>query len=280
MGNDMDDEETSAQPASDGAGVIPGSRTPLARILAQETDYFTCISTAEQRPGWTLFHNKNLIGRLDPNHAGDFRAAEGTGETIAHEIIAFYQAVGGPPTAYVDALARPRDLAMRLLQAGFQEWPGATADLMLYVGPDDERASPAAVDIVRTDQEKADWATVVAEEATTEERQLLHRQHTTEISDPRMTAYLARVDGRPASRCELLSSKGLGRVEAVRTLARYRRHGLAAAVVRQAVLDSLARGNEITYIYAEPGGQAQRLYERLGFRTVATKVIRGFIWWG
>ena len=113
-----------------------------------------------------------------------------------------------------------------------------------------------------------------------EERQLLHRLYTTEISDPRMTAYLARVGGHPASRCELLSSKGLGRVEAVRTLAAYRRHGLAAAVVRQAVQDSLARGNEITYIYAEPSGQAQRLYERLGFRTVASKVIRGFIWWG
>ena len=260
--------------------MIPHAHTPLARILAHDTDYFTCVATAEQRAGWTLFHNRSLVGRLDPNHAGDFRAAEGTGDAIAQEIIAFYKAFGAPPTAYVDLLATPHDLVSCLLRAGFHEWPGATADLMLYVGPDDERPSSNAVDIVQTGQDRAGWASVLDEGASVEERRLLAGLYLKEISDPRMVAYLARVDGRPTSRCELLSSKGLGRVEAVRTLAAYRRRGLAAAVVRRAVQDSLARGNEMTYIYAEPNGRPQQLYGRIGFRTVARSVIRGYIWWG
>ena len=42
-------------------------------------------------------------------------------------------------------------------------------------------------------------------------------------------------------------------------------------------MESLARGNGLTYVYAEPDGAAQRLYDRLGFRTVARDAIRGFI---
>ena len=257
--------------------VIPNTWTPLARILAHETDYWSCIATVEQRAGWKLFHNRSLIGRLDPNHAGDFRAAEGTGATIAREIIAFYRTLGAPPVAFVDVLATPHDLVARLVEAGFQEWPGAAADLMLYVGPDAERPSSAAVTIARTEQDKAEWAAVIEEGVDAETRRLLQDLYTMELSDSRITAYLARLDGRPAGRCKLFACDGLGRVEAVRTLVPYRGRGLAAALVRQAVRDSLARGNDLTYIYAEPNGDAQRLYDRLGFRTVAKKVIRGFI---
>jgi GNAT superfamily N-acetyltransferase len=256
---------------------IPPSQTPLERILAHETDYWTAIAAPEPRPGWLLFHNKALVPRLDPNHAGGFRAAAGTAEQIVQEIIAFYQALGATPAAYVDVLATPADLVPALLQAGFQEWLWAANDLMLYVGPDEERPSSAAVTLVRTDQDRAYWANVIQEEAGGKERQLLYQLYLAQISDPRMTGYLACVDGRPASRCELFSCNGLGRVEAVRTMALYRGRGLAAALIRQAVQDSLAQGNQLTYIYAEPNGAPQRLYHRLGFRTVAANATRVFI---
>jgi ribosomal protein S18 acetylase RimI-like enzyme len=262
----------------DGApAVVPSARTPLARVLAHETAYWTCVAAAEPRAGWTLFHNAALAGRIDPNHAGDFRAAEGTGADIVAEIVAFYRALGAPPAAYVDALATPRDLVPSLLAAGFREWAGATSDLMLYIGPDAERPSSHAVAVVRTDQERAEWAGVVEEEADADTRRRLHRLYTTALADPRVTAYLVRVGGHLAGRCTLFSADGLGRVEAVRTLAAYRGRGLAAAVVRRAVGDSLARGNDLTYVYAEPNGAAQRLYDRLGFRTVARNAILGFI---
>ena len=257
--------------------VIPSVGTPLARILAHEAVYWTCVAAAEPRAGWTLFHNASLAGRIDPNHAGDFRAEEGTGTTIVQEIVAYYRALGVPPAAYVDALATPSDLVPCLLEAGFREWAGATSDLMLYDGPDAERPSSHAVAVAHTEQDMADWAALVEEDADAETRRLLRRLYATEIADPRVTPYLARVDGRAAGRGTLFSSDGLGRVEAVRTAAPDRGRGLAAAVVRSAVQDSLARGNELTYVDAEPGGAAQRLYDRLGFRTVTTCAIWGFI---
>ena len=272
MGRDDRGARRAAAPAA-----TPSDQTPLARVLAHEAACWTCVAAVEPRPGWALFHNAALVGRIDPNHAGDFRAGEGTGAAIAREVVAFYEALGAPPAAYVDALATPRDLVPCLLAAGFREWAGAANDLMLYVGPDAGRPSAHAVAVVRTDRERADWAAVVEEEADAETRRALRRLYATELADPRVTAYLARVDGRAAGRCLLFSADGLGRVEGVRTLAAYRGRGLAAAVVRRAVAESLARGNALTYVYAEPDGAAQRLYDRLGFRTVARHAIRGFI---
>jgi ribosomal protein S18 acetylase RimI-like enzyme len=263
-------------PKSDAApGSIAGGTTPLARILAHDAAYWTCIATPERRDGWTLFHNRDLVPRIDPNHAGDFRAPEGSGPAIARQIVDFYRALGATPAAYVDLFATPHDLPLHLEQAGFREWPDWANDLMLYVGPDEGHPSLNVIETVQTEEQRDDWASVVQDEADDTERALLRRLYRGEIADERVTAYLARIDGLPASRAELLASDGLGRVEAVRTLTAYRGRGLAAAVVRQAVRDSLHHGN-LTYIYAEPGGDAQRLYHRLGFRTVATNLIRAW----
>jgi ribosomal protein S18 acetylase RimI-like enzyme len=258
-------------------GPIARGTTPLARILAHDAAYWTCIATPERRDGWTLFHNRDLVPRIDPNHAGDFRAPEGSGPAIAREIVDFYRALGATPAAYVDLFATPHDLPLHLEQAGFREWPDWANDLMLYVGPDQAHPSPTPIETVHTEQQRDDWARIVQDEADDAERALLRRLYRAEIGDERVAAYLARVAGRAASRAELFASDGLGRVEAVRTLTAHRGRGLASAVVRHAVRESLHHGN-LTYIYAEPGGDAQRLYHRLGFRTVATNLIRAWVW--
>ena len=258
---------------------IPTSTTPLALIFQHETLYWSCISTVEQRDGWVAFHNQRFLSRIDPNHAGEFRARVGQSPAIVQDIIEFYQALGAVPAAYVDLLTTPEDLLFHLRQANFQEWAGALADLMFYLGPDVAPPTTVAVEVVETDTAKEAWASIVGNEDDLDAHAQARLQdlYRTQISDPRMLAYLIRVDGEPASRCQLFSCQGLGRIEAVRTSTPYQGQGLAAAVVRQALSDSLQE-NRITYIYAEPGSKAQRLYHRLGFRTVAQKAICGFLW--
>lgn len=258
---------------------ISTSITPLALIFQHETLYWSCISTVEQRDGWVAFHNQRFLSRIDPNHAGEFRARVGQSPAIVQDIIEFYQALGVVPAAYVDILTTPEDLIFHLRQANFQEWDGALADLMFYIGPDAAPRTTVAVEVVETDIAKEAWASILEkqddDDAYAQAR--LRELYRTQISDPRMVAYLVRVDGEPASRCQLFSCEGLGRIEAVRTSTLHQGRGLAAAVIRQALSDSLQQ-NQITYIYAEPGSNAQRLYHRLGFRTVAQKAIRGFLW--
>ena len=260
--------------------VLP-AETLLGKIFEHETSYWSCISSIERRDGWTAVSNTRLIPRIDPNHAGEFRAAGRPSADIARDIIEFYRSVGAVPAAYVDLLGTPEDLILELERADFQEWAGAQADLMLYVGPDVAPPSAALVEVVATDAAREDWASIADDETNRDlsSRALVRDLYVTQVSDARMTAYLARVGGRPAGRCELFSSAGLGRVEAVRTATAYQRRGLAAACIRQALRDSL-RQNAITYVYAEPESEAQRLYHRLGFRTVAHNAMRGFLWRG
>lgn len=257
---------------------LPLPLTPLGQILAQETPYWSTIAAVERRNGFCLFHNPHLAPRVDPNHAGDFRAAPGQAGRVVREIVDFYESRGIAPAAYVDLMAPP-DLIPTLLAVGFQEWSGADEDLMFYTGPDKAHPTLLQVDVVISQQDREDWASIIPEEAEADEteRRLLHDLYEQEISDPRMTAYLIRQEGVPAARCQLFCTSGLGRVEAVRTRAAYRGQGLAAALVRRAALDSLERGSRITFIYAEPGSAAQRLYHRLGFRVVAQNLMRGFL---
>jgi predicted GNAT family acetyltransferase len=147
---------------------------------------------------------------------------------------------------------------------------------LLYVGPDAERPASHPIRIVTTTQERSAWA-AIHDEVDHASGQQVEAIHAREIADPRVMAYLAYVDGQPAARGHLFSADGLGRVEAIHTRVTHRGRGLAAAIVRRAVLDSLTRGNGLTYIYAEPGSAAQRLYTRLGFRVVAPQASRGFL---
>jgi GNAT superfamily N-acetyltransferase len=82
--------------------------------------------------------------------------------------------------------------------------------------------------------------------------------------------FLATVDGVPAGYTSLLSLDGVGYLDGVVTMPAFRRRGVASATVAAAVGWSLGHDDELVHLLAEPGGEPQRLYERLGFRTWAT----------
>ena len=258
---------------------VASEYTLLRRILDHDAEYWNAISFVESRPGYSLFYNIELAPRIDPNHASTFRASAGDGATIVAEIVAFYRRLGVTPAAFLDACTMPADLRDHLLAAGFVEWDGALGDLMLFVGPDSAPVSDVAVEVVQSSAQRLEWAAIMEEGALADVQAMavLQRRYLREISDPRVSAYLVRVDGRAVSRCILFSDGGLGRVEAVRTQTEYRGRGLASAAIRRAVLDSIALGNEFTYIYAEPGAGPQRIYQRLGFRTICERATEGYI---
>jgi hypothetical protein len=262
---------------------IPDEETLLRRILDHDADYWRCISDVEPRNGYVLFHNTALAPRIDPNHAGAFRIPADSGaQTVAGivaDIVAFYHARGVTPAAFLDCFATPATLPDQLVAVGFEEWSGALADVMLYVGPDVAAPGGAPVEVVQSETQRAEWASIMEEDAAEDAQstELLRRRYTREISDTRMRAYLMRIDGVAVARCNLFSSRGLGRVEAVRTRAAFQGRGLASTIIRQAVLDSMTMGNDLTYIYAEPGNAPQRLYHRLGFRTIGERVTQGFV---
>ena len=83
--------------------------------------------------------------------------------------------------------------------------------------------------------------------------------------------FAARSAGEIGSFCALFQSDGLGQIDEVTTIERYRRRGLAAAVVEAALRASLDAGDELTFLVADEGDWPMEWYGRLGFRPIGRR---------
>jgi GNAT superfamily N-acetyltransferase len=99
-------------------------------------------------------------------------------------------------------------------------------------------------------------------------RQLVAAQHRRRRAvDVRYFA--ARTDGEIGSYCELFSDGQTGQIESVMTLERFRRRGLARAVVSRALAESQAR-HELTFLVASADDWPKELYRKLGFKAAGS----------
>jgi ribosomal protein S18 acetylase RimI-like enzyme len=83
--------------------------------------------------------------------------------------------------------------------------------------------------------------------------------------------FAAFADGEVAAFCVLLEGDGLGEIDEVTTLERFRRRGLGTAVVEAALATSLAAGHEATFLVAATSDWPREWYARLGFRTIGKR---------
>jgi GNAT superfamily N-acetyltransferase len=81
--------------------------------------------------------------------------------------------------------------------------------------------------------------------------------------------FVGHLEGRPAGYASLISLQGVGYLDNVVTVPELRRRGVAAACVAAAVRTGTEAGDRLVFLLAERDGSPQRLYERMGFRTVA-----------
>ncbi|MBA2273795.1 MAG: GNAT family N-acetyltransferase [Actinobacteria bacterium] len=77
--------------------------------------------------------------------------------------------------------------------------------------------------------------------------------------------------GAVLSFCDLYSRDGIGQIEDVATLDPYRGRGFATAVVAKALEESVAAGNDITFLTADDDDWPKGLYGKLGFDSLGYK---------
>jgi ribosomal protein S18 acetylase RimI-like enzyme len=106
-------------------------------------------------------------------------------------------------------------------------------------------------------------------EFTDEVIQQLYRRDTEVFRPLGMRWFVGFLEGRMAGLTGLISLQGAGYVDTVATMPEFRRRGVGTATVLRAVRESRANGDEVVHLLAEKNGDAQRLYERLGFRVLA-----------
>ena len=97
----------------------------------------------------------------------------------------------------------------------------------------------------------------------------LYREHF--AAQPQASVYVAVADGEPVSTAMAWTAGGSVGIFVVGTPEVHRGRGYGAAVTARAVLDGFAAGATMAWLQASPMGE--RVYTRMGFRTVETHVL-------
>jgi ribosomal protein S18 acetylase RimI-like enzyme len=77
--------------------------------------------------------------------------------------------------------------------------------------------------------------------------------------------------GTVAAFCSLHEMAGVGQIEEVTTLSRFRDRGFARALVLHALAASRAAGNDLTIMVADEADWPKDLYRRLGFEPITLR---------
>ena len=184
----------------------------------------------------------------------------------------------------VDAIFRPLELHHRKvevfddatgarLQPGFAKlgWSSECDVIMVATRPADREVDTSGVDEVTADELVPTWteswhldphvfSAHVAQQLVENKRRL------PETTDTRFFA--ARVDGEIGAYCELYSDGKTAQIENVFTLERFRKRGLARAVVSKALREARGAGHELVFLIADRDDWPKELYGKLGFDVV------------
>jgi GNAT superfamily N-acetyltransferase len=162
------------------------------------------------------------------------------------------------------------DEAGTRLEAGFRElgWTVQCDVVMAARRAPDRETETSQVDEVSFEDLVPAWSEGWRTEPEVEDEEVVqqlaeNRRVIMSAVDTRFFA--ARVDGAVASYCELYSEDSAGQIENVFTFERFRKRGLARAIVSRALDESRAAGHDLTFLLADRDDWPKELYRKLGF---------------
>lgn len=253
--------------------LIELSQHEIEALLQHEADYFGMLATCDrQASSWHLecpllpdYGDVNRAIRVRDDGSGSLQTAKATLARFIQKSL--------KPVIDIDPVGERQGLLEAFHSFGlFRTQPdrvlmrwnwsrsALTEEGIEVVGISDDSAD--------TEAEHALWVeTAVADDLGTDQESLWRQVARHETKLPGIALYLAFLNGQPAGCCSLFSKSGLGRVDSVITRKGFRRRGVAAALVRRAITDSLELGNSNTYLVTECGSPAEFLYRKIGFET-------------
>ena len=256
-------------------------RAWIDRLVEHEAAYLSMISTAERgRHGIYLLSPQTPEYR-DGNRALGLRTDGARADEVARDVIQYYKSRGLPAVADVDPIAEEQGIGEALMRSGMK--PVLSDRLLMRLG--DADLAPATSDTVIVEQiandagsgEASEWVeTALADDLGWPDEAMWRKVAESEARSKACRLYLARIGSAAVGACDLFEEANWGRIESVVTIPTMRRRGVGTALVTRAVSDSLLHGNKITYLFTEPGGDAELLYRSVGFVTWSMNIFRQY----
>jgi GNAT superfamily N-acetyltransferase len=229
-------------------------------------DFVKVLPETVKLEGGTVAHFLQMPVALF-NHVTNVKVAENRAEVFLRTIINHFSSTGLPFACFrVSPLTRPSFVSL-LERYGFEK--ESEQSIMVFEGkPSENRVnSNVKVNEIRKDGiDVFDRLMVKSFEMPPEWKAALDKLIVDFIQKGTRN-HLAYADGQPVGTTSLFSANKTGCILNVSTLKEYRRRGIGTELTMHAISDSFKEGNDLHTLQADKGGDAERLYQKIGFNT-------------
>jgi GNAT superfamily N-acetyltransferase len=200
------------------------------------------------------------------NHVTNVNVTEDRAEVLVKTVISHFESKGLPFACFrVSPLTVPSFISL-LERYGFEK--ELEQSIMVFKGKTSEKILDPNVTVNEIEEDGIDLfdrLMVKGFEMPAEWKEVFDR-FVVDWMRKGARNYLAYADGQPVGTISLFSKNKTGCILNVSTLREYRRRGIGTELTRHVVSDSFKEGNDLHTLQTDKGGQAERLYQKLGFK--------------
>lgn len=202
------------------------------------------------------------------NHVTGVNVTEDETEAFIKKMVDHFSSKGLPFACFrVSPLTRPVSFASLLGRYGFEK--KSEQSIMVFKGksPRNRLTPDIKVKGIAEDEiDVFDRLMFASFELPTEWKEVFDRLMLRWLRRG-VKSYLAYVDGKPVGTVTLVSKAKIGCILNVGTLKEYRRRGIGTTLTVHALLESFKERNDLHTLQTTKGGEAERLYQKMGFQT-------------
>ena len=200
------------------------------------------------------------------NHAADINVNEDEAENLLNRVTEYFKSRGSPFVCFrISPLTRPRSFASLLERYEFEK--KHEDSVMVFKGEDLADKLNPKVKVKEISESEIDVYNefLIASFEMPVEWKKGWDKFILEFMRKGGKCYLAYMGGRPVGTSAVLSLGKTGGIFNVGTLKEYRRRGIGTTLTVHALIDSIKEGNTLHTLQTDKGGDAERLYENIGF---------------
>jgi len=200
------------------------------------------------------------------NHAADINVNEDEAENLLNEVTEYFLSRRFPFVCFrISPLTCPRSFASLLESHGFER--KHEDSVMVFKGEGSEDKLNPEVKVKAISESEIDLYNkllITSFEMPVEWKKGWDK-FILEFMRRGAKCYLAYMDGRPVGTSAMFSLKKTGGIFNVGTLKEHRRRGIGTTLTVHALIDSIKEGNSLHTLQTDKGGDAERLYKKIGF---------------
>jgi GNAT superfamily N-acetyltransferase len=253
----------------------------LDLLYQHEAAYYSFSSHLEKSDCCWYLSCPDLPESREVNRALRLRDDGRGPQAVAREVVSHFRAAGTRVTAEIDAVSESQGIGFALRRMGITHVLQSRS-LMRFTQATAVNFPPN-IEVVelKPDSDYSQinvWIETNLHELDIYEHSNMWRALAQrEAASTYIRLFLGYWNGAPAGTCSLFQADGMGRIEMVETRTEYRRRGIASAIVARAATESVRSGDAVTYLFTDRGGDAERLYTKLGFVGESVDIMRRHI---